>query len=169
MKPLFENFYIARKWFKSMVEFYCHEKQLLPKEVLQKPLDWLCADIQDIIDLQTQMPDIACGFLRHSINPTLSPQDFRKTIYDPIIKNAKDLKDPRYVRLAMSLLDIRLFFERNDKFLEKYFYDNIVQIENEENDIEQKLNKFSEVMQGITHAHVNQVINLIQDECEIEH
>lgn len=170
MKPLPENYYVARKWLKSMTDYYCTQKHLLPKEVLQKPLDWLCAGIQDIIDLQTQMPDIACGFFKHAINPMLSPQDFLETIYNPILQNAKDLKDARYVHLAVSLLDIRLLFERNSEFIEKYFYEEInkIQIDEDANaDTDKKLEKFSEVMQGITHAHVTQVIELIKIDAQI--
>lgn len=157
--PLPEGFYTASAWFESMVKFYCDERKLLPRDVLAAPLKFLSRDLENIMILEANLPDMAYGFLKQVIDPLFEPQEYRDKVYSSLKENADKTGDQRYIILASSLLNIRCFFERNERFLNENFASQITLVD--ATDAKEKNNKFGEMMQAITRAHIQQLIDML--------
>ena len=157
--PLPEDFYQSKGWHETMVDFYCRQKAMLPDEVLSQALKKLSKDLENIMILEANLPDMAYGFLTQVIDPLFDPQEYREKIYQTLRQTADENKDERYIILAVSLLNIRCFFECNKEFLNESFSQDIQKIES--GSPEEKVIRFGETMQAITRAHVKQIADML--------
>lgn len=159
--PLQEKFYVADKWQKSMVKYYCEDLKKLPKESLERPLESLAIAIENVAYLNGNFPEDTYKLFKQSVGPLWDPEEYREKVYKTLIDTAKEHDEPRLVTVADSLLYIRTIFEHDEKFVEKYFKNEIEAIEADS--YEEKRQILTKNLQAITRVHVEQVCSLIAD------
>lgn len=156
-----KGFYLSDPWYESMIGFYTQQQSTLSEEELAPPLKRLADDLENILVLEANLPDMAYKFLLQCINPLFEEKEYRDKVFSKLMENAEKNEDDRYKLLANCLLDVRCFFEKNETFLKENFGEVIANVQ-ADNDNE-KFDKFAETIQGITYAHVKQITDMLKD------
>ncbi len=153
-KPLTQDFYKHKGWIKNLVDFYS-EKKVLPRKVLQKPIEILCSNIMDVILINLNWPQDTHSLFKQAVGPLWDPAEYREKIYDSFKKRAIDENEPRLDRIAESLLYIRSLFEQDLGYIEKNLAKEVEMVNGDTKTLAVGL-------QIVTRAHVNQVIKMLE-------
>jgi hypothetical protein len=159
--PLAENFYVADKWQKSMVKYYCDDLKKLPREVLSRPLESIAVAIENISYLNGNFPEDTLKLFKQAVGPLWDPEEYREKVYQTLMDTAKEHDEPRLITIADSLLFLRSVFEHDEAFLESHFKEQIKLME--ASSYKENCAKFAKIMQAIVRVHVEQICQMIID------
>lgn len=157
--PLPENFYVADKWQRSMVKYYCDDLKKLSSEVLSRPLESIAVAIENITYLNGNFPEDTYKLFKQAIGPLWDPEEYRQKVYKTLMDTAKEHDEPRLVTIADSLLFLRTVFEHDELFMERHFRKEIDAMDGPS--YEAKRTSFAKNLQNIVRVHVEQVCNMI--------
>lgn len=162
-----EDFYEAKAWFGSLIEFYSEGKQKkFDRAILEMPLTHLTFAIETIIFAYGNSSHVMVDAFEKVVNPLYAPGEYKEGVYDILKKAAIERRDARLDGYAESLMYIRGMFERDMEFLKIHFNKEISKIPGEE-EISVKAGKFSEILSLITRTHIRQVIKMIKESCKV--
>lgn len=154
--PLEQDFYKMKGWRRTIVEFYCDKKNLLPKDALIRPVDNLTEAINNVLIINKNWPQDSYNLFRQAVGPLWDPDEYIEKIYDSFKRRAKDENEPRLDIIAESLFYIRRIFEQDKDYIMKSFSR---EIKNNKLD----LVDYSKNLQNIIKTHTNQVIRMLRE------
>lgn len=159
--PFPDDFYKAKGWLESLVNFYANQQKKLPVDALTHPMFVLVQSLLDVTYIYGKFPEIVYNSLGQVIDPMFYPEEYREKVYDVLMDAGKKENRPFLVQYAEGLLNLRCMFERDKDFYSKNFSTQI-----EATPVaagESKADKFGNIIQEITRIHVNQVRKMIAD------
>lgn len=163
-QPLPEDFYEAKAWFGSLIEFYSSGKQKkFERNVLEMPLTHLTVAIETIVGAYGNSSHVMVDAFEKATNPLYEPGEYKEGVYDILHDTAVERKDVRLHRYAESLMFIRNLFEKKEDFLLLYYKDEIAKIQESEED--SKVDRLAVALNEIVKVHIKQVIKMIKEVC----
>ena len=162
--PFPKDYYNKEAWKKNIIDFYGENKNLLPPEILEKPITMLTDAMYYITEIYGNFPKIVYDALKQTVDPLFDPEEYIEKVYKVLSDAAVEENRPLLGQYAESLLEVRKLFERNEEFYQEHFASVIERVDAE--NLPKKSERFGNVIQTIVQTHVSQVRRIIHDRKE---
>jgi hypothetical protein len=161
--PLIIGYYDHVGWHGSLVRYYNKQDENLSEDILLAPLKTLTDSVYVAIETYGNFPDVVYSALGQCVDPFLYAAEYKKNVYDILIKSGKEENNKYVISYAEALLAIHKIFQRDESFYMQNFQKEINLCQGTQ---EEKFFYFSSNMQKITKIHINQIRRMIKNRTE---